>query len=124
MINKIIVPVSYFKGKVKNHLLEIDTVTKETKELLTFVPEENYQVKGKGFTQIDFFQGKYYIADFNQIIVVNAETFVIEKVINSHNFNDIHDVIISDDLIIISNSGFDSIEVYDINYNFLNSINL
>ncbi len=126
MNKKILIPISYFKGESKSKLIEIDIDTKEEKELIQYIPNNNLAVKGKGFTQITYnkHENIFLIADYNQFHIIDAINFKIRKSITSNTLNDIHGIKFYNNLIIITNTGFDSIEIYDINGQFIQTISL
>ncbi len=126
MNEKLIIPISYFNGDPKSKLIEIDIDTKKVKELINFIPHKNFVVKGKGFTQIAYNKDKniFAIADYNQIHIIDANNYKIIKSISSNVMNDIHGIKFNDNLIIITNTGLDSIEIYNIDSDFIESINL
>lgn len=126
MNKKLLVPVSYFKGEPKSKLIEINIDTKEKKELINYVPDRSLVVKGKGFTQITYNIDKnvFLIADYNQFHIVDAINYKIRKSITSNTLNDIHGITFHNNLIIITNTGFDSIEIYDTNGQFIQTVSL
>ena len=126
MDKKIIVPVSYFNKSSESKLVEINIKTNEKREIYSYVSSASLAVKGKGFTQIvyDKKDNLFVIADYNQFHIFDVKLNRIIKTISSNIMNDIHAVKLHNDLIILTNTGFDSIEIYNKQYDFIQSINL
>jgi hypothetical protein len=123
---KIIVPISYFNGESNSKLLEIDIETKTIKEVFNHTPNHKSKVNGKGFTQIEHIKEKniLLVADYNQFHVFDANNYKIIISVSSNIMNDIHGIKYFNNLIIIVNTGFDSIEIYNLEGKFIQSINL
>lgn len=123
-MSKIIVPISFIEGKPHSKLIELDTLSGSRKEIFCNYPNISSIVKGKGFTQVAYFNDKLYIADYNKFIIIDAIDYKTIRVVESGIFNDIHAISVTNNLIFITNTGLDSIEVYTIDGDFSYSLNL
>jgi len=126
MNKKIIIPISYFNGIPQSKIFEIDLKTKKKTEILNYIPKSSLAVSGKGFTQIAYNQEKEMIAiaDYNQFHIIDANNYKIIKSVSSNTMNDIHGIKFHNDLILITNTGFDSIEIYDFTGTFIQTVSL
>ncbi|WP_461534727.1 hypothetical protein [Spongorhabdus nitratireducens] len=119
---KLLVPVSYFFGKPRSEIWQLDTEN-NVKKLICSLPSSNKEVRGKGITGLSWLDNDYLVAcDFNRLIKLEYDSWNVVEVVEDSEFNDLHHLSVSKNRIYLANTGRDSIDVFDDRLNMIQRI--
>ena len=105
--------MSYFFGTPRSEVWQLDTQSGQRQCLYTLA-SSTHDVPGKGVTGLTWLNNTQLLAcDFNRLLLLNrADGKIIQEYIDDQ-FNDLHHVYVEGGLIYIANTGRDSIDVLD-----------
>jgi hypothetical protein len=106
---KLLVPVSYFRGKPRSELWLLDTALKN-QVLWRTLPASPITVRGKGVTGICVHPaGGYALCDFNRVLHLCSNGFTVHEK-RREDFNDLHAITATDHGFLLTNTGRDQVE--------------
>ena len=117
----LLIPISYFFGPPRSEIWQINVENKSQKKLWT-LPTSPLEVEGKGITGFQWLNADTLIAcDFNRLLKIKKKenNWEIEKIKTDAEFNDLHSLTISQQKILVVNTGRDSIDVFNFELNLL-----
>ncbi|MBA5249940.1 MAG: hypothetical protein FE834_10515 [Gammaproteobacteria bacterium] len=113
----ILIPISHFSDEPRSEIWQINTVSKE-KKLLTTLPKSTRPTLNSGITGMSWLNEKQLVAcDFNRIFIINSIDWSIAKqnILLDNELNDLHSIYVSDNKIYITNTGRDTLDIYNSN---------
>lgn len=117
-----------FNDAGKGRVVKIDLISEESYEIINYDPPDHLKIPGKGFTGACWLITEggvdFLICGFAAIYRFNPKNWELKGIYHQPSFNDLHHISIYNNRIYIVNTGFDRIEVYDINFNYLGGYNL
>lgn len=125
-LSRVIVSGGYF-----DDFVGLLTIIEKTEDTLVIISQNEIQhpkpeiaVMGKGITGIAL-DGDYVWACFSNIIAkIRIENFEIMDVIEDKDFNDLHEIILHKNKLYVANTGFESIDIIDIDSKVIERIDL
>lgn len=110
---KLLIPVSYFFGKPRSEIWNLDTDSGDRQCLMTLPPSPR-NVSGKGITGLTWLNDSLLITcDFNSLAVIDRASGRVVRQYEDEHLNDLHHVYVHNEYIYATNTGRDSIDIFD-----------
>lgn len=110
---KLLIPISCFFGDPKSEIWQLDTTTGDTL-VLTILPRIAENVIGKGISSLAWLNKTTLVGcDFNSVFTLDKTTYNILRRRLSPQYNDLHNLTVTNNIIYLANTGLDSIEMLD-----------